>query len=156
MADVIYRDEQAPPLWALVVLLVVTGYSVWIGIEERSWVATVISSIVLFGTSTARVRVEVRRSGVTAAWRPLRKRVLPWTEIVSVEPVHYNPLRDYGGWGIRYSQRKGWAYTMKGNRGVLLTLRSAKPLLVGTEHADQLAAAIGSILARTPSDEAER
>ena len=48
---------------------------------------------------------------------------------------------DYGGWGIRRG-RRGWAYNVSGNRGVLLQLENEKTLLIGSQRPDELAAAI--------------
>jgi hypothetical protein len=56
----------------------------------------------------------------------------------------YNPLWDYGGWGIRTTHH-GQAFTMKGNEGVELVLRSGKRVLIGSERADQLARKIREI-----------
>ncbi|NVL91956.1 MAG: hypothetical protein HWN71_02845 [Desulfobacterales bacterium] len=54
----------------------------------------------------------------------------------------YNPLKDYGGWGIRYG-RGGRAYNVSGNRGVYLELSNGKSLLIGSLQPEELARAIG-------------
>jgi hypothetical protein len=65
-------------------------------------------------------------------------------EIVHRETRTYRPILEYGGWGVRYSfVRKGWAYTVSGNRGVQLQLANGKRILVGSQRAEELARAIG-------------
>ena len=56
----------------------------------------------------------------------------------------YKPIREYGGWGIRCSFRKGAgrAYNMKGNQGVQLVFKDGKRLLIGSQKPDELAQAI--------------
>jgi hypothetical protein len=73
-----------------------------------------------------------------------RRRTIPLAEIRSVQVVTYNPVADYGGWGIRKG-RRGWAYTVSGNRGVELELSTGERLLIGSQRPDELALAIGTM-----------
>jgi hypothetical protein len=51
----------------------------------------------------------------------------------------YNPIKDYGGWGIRWgSFRKGNAYNMSGNMGLQLVFKDGKKLLFGTQRSSEL------------------
>lgn len=72
---------------------------------------------------------------------PIYRRRIPLAEIARAEAVTYSPLADYGGWGIKWG-RNGAAVNARGSRGVLLTLRSGKRLLVGSQRPDALAAAL--------------
>ncbi len=71
-------------------------------------------------------------------WKPKR---IPLEKVKSFAAVQYSPLRDYGGWGIKYG-RKGKAYNVSGNRGVRLEFEQGKPLLVGSQQPELLARAI--------------
>ena len=73
----------------------------------------------------------------------LRFREVPCREIALAESVTYRPLRDYGGWGIRRG-KGGPAYTVSGNRGVRISLLDGTSLLIGSQRADALAAALHS------------
>lgn len=56
-------------------------------------------------------------------------KVIPLSHIADAEIVEFNPLRDFGGWGIRCGKFKGeltGCYTLSGNRGVLLILNEGK------------------------------
>jgi hypothetical protein len=75
-------------------------------------------------------------------WKPRR---LPFSAILSVEPVTYRPIEQFGGRGIRRG-RHGWAYTVSGDRGVQLTLAGGERLLVGSQRPEELAAAIENSL----------
>ena len=55
----------------------------------------------------------------------------------------YRPILEYGGWGIRYTMGRGWAYNVSGNQGVQLELASGKRILIGSQRAEELARAIG-------------
>lgn len=58
--------------------------------------------------------------------------------IGKAQAVVYNPVEDYGGYGIR-SNRKGRAYIASGDRGVRLTLPSGAKVLIGSQRPDELA-----------------
>lgn len=85
--------------------------------------------------------VEVRADGVYVNFRPLKQRIIRYDEIAQVEAMRYRPILQYGGWGIRRG-RKGWAYNVSGSRGVRLDLVNGTHLLIGSQRATELAAAI--------------
>ena len=71
-------------------------------------------------------------------------RSFPFETIQSYEVITYNPIRDYGGWGIRYGL-KGTAYNVKGNRGVLLEFAEGskvKKLMIGSQVPERLFEAV--------------
>lgn len=84
---------------------------------------------------------EVRNDGLYVRFFPLSHRIIPFEHIKFCEVRTYKPLKEYGGWGIRYG-RKGKAYNVSGNRGVQLELSKEKPLLVGSQKSEELARTI--------------
>jgi hypothetical protein len=95
---------------------------------------------------TARLTTVVRRDGLLVRFRPIHfspKRI-DLSAVASVESVTYSPLSQYGGWGIRYTLT-GKAYNVSGNQGVRLTMREGRSLLIGSQRADELAAAVRQI-----------
>lgn len=68
-------------------------------------------------------------------------------EIRGFESCTYSPIKDYGGWGIRYG-RKGKAYNVSGNRGVQFELSNGKHLLIGSRRPEELAETLASILGK--------
>ena len=67
-----------------------------------------------------RLVTEVRPSELQVSMRGLwRKRRIPVNDIKSLEVVKFDPVRDYGGYGIRIT-RHGTAYIASGNEGVRL------------------------------------
>ena len=62
-------------------------------------------------------------------------------DLVKYEVRTYNPIRDYGGWGIRWGS-KGKAYNVSGNRGVYLEYSDGKKLLIGSQKPEKFAEAL--------------
>jgi len=84
---------------------------------------------------------EVREDGVHINFVPLTRQTVLFGNIVSCEVRTYRPMREYGGWGVRYG-RAGKAYNVSGNRGIQLKLSSGKGLLIGSQRPEELAQAI--------------
>ncbi|AKB57240.1 hypothetical protein MSBR2_0724 [Methanosarcina barkeri 227] len=89
---------------------------------------------------------EVRNDGIYVRFYPFHRsfKRFPFESIQNYKALTYNPIRDYGGWGIRYGL-KGNAYNMAGNRGVLLEFTDGnkmKKLMIGSQIPEKLAEAI--------------
>lgn len=88
------------------------------------------------------LRTRVTRTELYVRWWPLWSRRIPTSQILTFEPVTYRPLLHYGGWGFRFSPRRGWAFNAKGNQGVRLSLRKGRDVLIGSQKHQALASAL--------------
>jgi hypothetical protein len=68
----------------------------------------------------------------------LRNQVINKADIVSAAVVKYEPISEYGGWGVRHSFKKGKALTTRGSYGLQLKLKNGKSILLGTQQPDAL------------------
>ncbi len=86
---------------------------------------------------TARLNTEIDQDGIRIKFIPfhLKQVRFNWTDIESCEVRKYNPLLEFGGWGIRYGFR-GKVYNTKGNIGIHLVLKSGRKVVIGTQNAD--------------------
>jgi len=87
---------------------------------------------------------EVRHDGLHIRFFPLTQTTIAFQDIRQCEARTYHPIREYGGWGIRMTIRRGKAYNVSGNCGVQLELSNGKRLLIGSQRSDELAAAINA------------
>lgn len=119
-------------------LAFVPGPGRWIGLAVLGGVGF----LLLFG----HLRTEIRDDGLHVQMFPLtRRHRFGWNEIRSCAARTYRPILEYGGWGVRWG-RSGKAYNVRGNRGVQLELANGRRLLIGSQRADELAAAISERL----------
>lgn len=58
--------------------------------------------------------------------------------IENLQLIKYHPIRDFGGWGIRYGKNNIRAFNISGNRGLLVTLKNGEKILIGTKRAKDL------------------
>jgi len=63
-----------------------------------------------------------------------RWRLYEWEKIAHCELKNYNPMFEFGGWGIRPG-----VYSVSGNSGLLLHFKSGKPkLMIGTRKTEEM------------------
>ena len=97
-----------------------------------------------------KLETQVRADGLYVRMFPLHLRFKEF-RFDSLEQYYartYRPLREYGGWGIRFG-KSGKAYNMSGNKGVQLVLKNGKKLLIGSQRAEELACAIDAAANKT-------
>ena len=87
--------------------------------------------------------VVVDDDAVRIRYFPLTRRVIPLADIVTATAREYRPIRDYGGWGIKGWSRRRIAYNLWGHKGVELMLQDGRSVLIGSQRATELEAAIG-------------
>jgi hypothetical protein len=128
--------------WVWVILVSITGFNTFIAAtKDAPWWGAAVPAVVLVLFAFLTLTTEVRDGKVKASFGPFARREFDVRDIENAEAITYRPLRDYGGWGIRRG-RKGWAFNVSGNRGVLLHLRDGKTLMIGSQRSEELAAAI--------------
>ena len=96
---------------------------------------------------TTNLTTEIRSDGLYVRFFPfhLSFRKVAADEIKGFGACTYSPIKDYGGWGIRYG-RKGKAYNVSGNRGVQIELSNGKHLLIGSQKPEELVETLTSLL----------
>jgi len=133
-----FREAQQfrqPWIWALLggiaLLMLVLGPISWAGLLVVVAVAGLLYSL--------RLKTEVRADGIYLKLWPLHRsfRRISWPEIERYEARRYQPLREFGGWGIRWPPGKV-AYNVSGNRGVWLERTDGRSVLVGSQRPEEL------------------
>jgi hypothetical protein len=113
-----------------------------------NWLAWVF--LVVFGLGlpalglVVRMITEIRPGELWVRVAPSRGVHVPVQVIGSATVREYSPIREYGGWGARMSRRNGRAYNARGYRGVQLVLQDGDGIMVGSQRADELLAALRS------------
>lgn len=129
-------------IWALLggitLAIIVSGPIPWVGL-------VIIGTIAVF-VYGLRLQTEVRDDGVYLKMWPLHRsyRRFPWSEIERYEQKQYRPIRDFGGWGIRWAPGK-IAYNVSGDQGVWIELTNKRAVLVGSQHPDDFVRAMDEV-----------
>ena len=89
------------------------------------------------------LRIKVNKDGLHYQFSPfhLKFYTIKMEEIESFKAMEYSPLKEYGGWGIRYGF-KGKAYNVSGNKGVKIFLKNGANIMFGSQNHKELAKAL--------------
>lgn len=86
-----------------------------------------------------RLETEIKSDGIYVRFFPIhfKYRFYPWTHIDKAYVRKYNPILEYGGWGLR-GIGKNRALNISGNQGLQLVLEENKRLLIGTRKPEEV------------------
>ncbi len=97
-----------------------------------------IGLILLFYYS--KLETKISEKGVEYRFTPfhLKRHKIDWNMIEYAELRKYDPIKEYGGWGIKFGKR-GKAFNVSGNIGLELKLKNRKKtILFGTQNPEEL------------------
>lgn len=88
---------------------------------------------------TIKLDVRLDHKGIHYKYFPFINnwRLIPKSDIISIEVIKYNPISDYGGWGLK-GNKTTKAYSIVGDMGILLDVGEEKKLMVGTQRGSEL------------------
>jgi hypothetical protein len=155
-----FLEEQRFRQFWVYLLLAIPVVIMWWGFLEQiilgrqwgdrpapNWV--VILTWLLFGIGLPgffwmlRMNTRVDGTGVEVRWSPIKSgATVAYSEIECHESITYRPIREFGGWGVRWGGKQRRAYNVSGDRGVELFLTDGRSIVVGSERSDELANAI--------------
>jgi hypothetical protein len=95
-----------------------------------------------------RMTVVVQEGHISIRYVPVTSRQIPFEDIVCFEARTYEPVKEYGGWGIKGRSHKRVAYNVSGNEGVELELVGGQRVMIGSQRSQDLAAAIAANMVR--------
>jgi hypothetical protein len=113
------------------------------GLGPDSWPGLGVIGAVAVFLYALRLETEVRTDGIYLKMWPIHRsfRQVSWPEIERYEAREYSPLREFGGWGIRWMPGK-IAYNVRGDQGVWIERKDDRAILIGSQKADTFVDAI--------------
>ncbi|MBL4710703.1 MAG: hypothetical protein JKY48_19940 [Flavobacteriales bacterium] len=139
MSKTIFEEKQRFNQWWLWLLIIGSfSFMIYKFIAKDDLIANLppililISVVVLFVLIKLKTRIDER--GVHIKMFPFHIKTVTykWEDIYSAETIKYNPLRDFGGWGIRISS-KGKAFNVRGSNGIRIVTKSGDTRMIGTQ-----------------------
>ncbi|WP_458627378.1 hypothetical protein [Winogradskyella sp. PC D3.3] len=152
----IFKEEQRfNQVWLIIVLMVsaIVPISVYINeyLEDPSkssvleltgliLVVILVTGLIFFFKLTTRID----EKGIHYKFFPFHWsfKVIKWDEIHKVYVRTYDPIGEYGGWGLKggilWNKSKGKAINVSGDIGIQLILKNEKKILIGTQKQDEV------------------
>lgn len=110
-------------------------------LENAGWVFVLfLFSLLAILILSLRLETIIQTDGIYVRFYPFHRKYYfyPWHSIKQCYVKNYNPVREYGGWGIRYGfGRNGRALNFSGSQGIQLVFTDGSKLLIGTRKAEE-------------------
>ena len=86
-----------------------------------------------------KLKTRVSEKGLHYQFFPihLKERLIAFEDIESFKARTYSPMKEFGGWGIRYGFESK-AYNVSGEQGVQIVLKNERKVLFGSQNHKQL------------------
>jgi hypothetical protein len=146
----IYIEKQKPTQkWVIVLATVicfssiVTSIYIYINAKGTSTLIALVPLITglvpFFLLTKTKLVLTIDSEKISYRFYPFHRRnkEIKKSDIQELQVGTYDPISDYGGWGIRYGI-EGMAYTVSGNYGIKIKLNNNKNVLIGTNNPDQV------------------
>ena len=134
-------------LWALlgfetvfVLIILFAAGLTWV--QMIGMMALMVVPLVLLSSFKLFTRID--DEGIHFRMRPFhwRWKTIPWDEVDQVYVRKYSPVKEYGGWGIRFGPA-GTAYNVRGSYGIQIVRKNGRRILIGTQHPEEASREIG-------------
>jgi hypothetical protein len=125
--------------------------------EPLDWFGLVIIGVVALLIFAIKLHVTINTEGITYKYPPfhIKPKQMPWANIESAELMKINPLKEFGGWGLRYG-KLGAAYTTRGRYILHIVQKKGKPINLTIAQPEKFIAATSQQLwpveLRTPAE----
>ncbi|MGP4079579.1 DUF6141 family protein [Pseudalkalibacillus sp. R45] len=162
--EVLFKENQRFTSWYFILIVLFLIGVMWYGFIQQIYFGkpfgtnpasdtTLWVLWVLFGIAfpifflTITLTTEINESGIFVRFRPfhLKKRKFMFSEMKSINVETYNPLREFFGFGLRFSLNGTTAYNVKGSKGIRIEMMDGRKYLIGTQKAEEVEKLIRSI-----------
>jgi hypothetical protein len=156
----VFTEAQRFTQWWLSVILIatfaivlVTSYNTYQEIAKDSnavlslIASNIITPLVILLIYGLKLKTKINEQGVFYGFWPfhLKMKNIAWSQIEKIYVREYNPILEYGGWGYKFSfNKRGKAYTTKGNIGIQIEFKDGKKMLLGTQKRVEAESVINS------------
>jgi hypothetical protein len=153
--EILFRETQKFRQWWVWLILLAPAALVAIGVFQQVVLGKPFGNkpsddaglLLVFGLTlfmiisffSLRLETIIREDGIYVKFFPfhLSFRHYGWDQIQKSYVRKYNPILEYGGWGLR-GLGKNRALNVSGNQGLQLNLGEGKSLLIGTNKPEEI------------------
>jgi len=153
---IFYEKQKITQWWFWLLIIAMAGFFAFalymqfvkkqpLGNQPMGDLDLIISSgavfIVVLLFLTFKLETKIDEKGISVRLFPLhlKWKQFNYEEISKCYVREYSPLKEYGGWGLRYGIfGNGKAYNIKGNKGLQLEFKNGKKLLIGTQKQQEV------------------
>lgn len=107
--------------------------------------------LILIAMMVNQLLLSITKTGISFSYRPfLNKQITyTWDQLQSVQLLRIDPLKEFNGWGKKYSKRYGKGFLTKGDQVIHLVLRDGSKITLSVLDPQQAALLIPAELSVT-------
>lgn len=90
----------------------------------------------------------IAEEGIYVRFTPFhfKEKFYAWDSLSACYVRTYSPLKEYGGWGIKYGfNGQGLVYNVAGNVGLQLHFKEGEAVLIGTQKGEEIKKVLASL-----------
>lgn len=118
------------------------GFGISWGSKASTNLGLMLSTLIPLGMlilmKSIRMETVISESDIHMRFFPFITRVFPLEDIQEAYVRESSPIREFGGWGIRWALTGGMAYNVSGKHGLQLVLKNGKKVFLGTQKPREL------------------
>jgi len=125
-------------------MITVTIFSIINYVQMPATFSSIAPLIIIFVANliliALKLNTKINKQGIYFQLFPFQFKYneISWNDVLTIEVRKYKPIREYGGWGYRFSFKNGKAYNISGNMGLQIVLKNGDKILIGTQKPDEL------------------
>ncbi|MEJ7558575.1 MAG: hypothetical protein WKF66_09730 [Pedobacter sp.] len=155
--DPLFYEVQGDHNLGLIVFLIIINIVMFFLVSRKrkrkdvaylvgTGIGLVITLLATFLILTLKQYTQIKADGVYVKLFPIQiqYKYHSWESIQKSYIRVYNPISEYGGWGLKGSKRNS-AVNQTGSDGLQLVFKDGNKLLIGTQKPEEIAAALKKI-----------
>lgn len=153
--DTLFKEQQGfsqgwlrflvPAFLSLAVIVCIIQYYTKEESLQDAVMAIALIALVTVFIFSIRMETRIKADGIYVRFAPFHRKhqFYSWEQIHAAYVREYNPLLEYGGWGMRLGLfGRGSALNVSGNTGIQLVFKNGTKLLIGTRQPQEAIAAL--------------
>jgi hypothetical protein len=144
MENSFIESQKVKQAWIIVLMITVTIFSIINYVQMPATFSSIAPLIIIFVANliliALKLNTKINKQGIYFQLFPFQFKYneISWNDVLTIEVRKYKPIREYGGWGYRFSFKNGKAYNISGNMGLQIVLKNGDKILIGTQKPDEL------------------
>ena len=117
------RENRSPKFIILGLLGIVVAINLTQAISYNSalWPLVILSIFLVSIFIVCHLKVDITPDFLKYKLIPFNSNLVKWTDVDRLEIKEAKPLRNFLGWGVRYSRKYGWGYISNCKYAIYLT-----------------------------------
>jgi hypothetical protein len=144
MENSFIESQKVKQAWIIVLMITVTIFSIINYVQMPATFSSIAPLVIIFIANliliALKLNTKINKQGIYFQLFPFQFKYneISWNDVLTIEVRKYKPIREYGGWGYRFSFKNGKAYNISGNMGLQIVLKNGDKILIGTQKPDEL------------------